>query len=143
MTSSVSGGPQPGQKAMSNSIPVHIASDSCLAPLSVTIEAGEVEGELPVLAPIDDNYRPATLSELVRCTPDDIIRKVTEDLGGKASQGKPIEPLPKECEWFQGAPLKSDVLYTLIRQIVHRELERFAQRVERHYILVPREPGDT
>lgn len=111
------------------------------AELEVVVRAGEVQQELLICAPPED-YQPSSLSELVRSTPMDLIRQVVDDLDKRprdTHNNKDIEPLPKELEWYQQAPLRSDVLYTMVRQVVHIELERFARRVEEYFILTPKQ----
>lgn len=120
-------------------------SGSWLGPsdIEVVVKDGDPQEELPILAQPED-YRPSSLAELVRETPSDIIQRTIEDLDKKprpSHNGRALDPVPGELSWYKGAPLKTDVLYTMVRQVVQMELEQFARRIEEYYILVPRTCG--
>lgn len=107
----------------------------------VIVQPGTWADEEPILAQPED-YQPKNLRELVRSTPAELITRVVRDLSPgivmKSHNGRVIEPLPLEVQWYMLAKLESDVLYTFIKDVVHRELERFAERIDEHFILVPK-----
>ena len=121
--------------------PPPLPSPAVLAGGAVAEGPADTE-ELPILA--DAHYQPLRLRDLVRNLPFDIIEGTTRVLSGEIVEvyrGKPIEPLPVELLWTQQMSLHTDKLYTMIKQVVQMELERFAQRIELYYELVPRVPS--
>lgn len=92
---------------------------------------------------LEETYRPGNLRELVRETPSEIVRRTILELDSKTKvqNGKVIEPLPLDMVWFQGASLRTDLIYTAIRQVVQTELERFAAELDKHFIFIPKENG--
>lgn len=107
-----------------------------------TAEQFFVTGPIAVTTeePTQDGYKPQGLEELVRTTPADLITRTVRELQVKPDihNGHAIDPIPEEMAWMNGMGLRSEVLYTAIKDIVHLELERFARRIEQHYILTPR-----
>lgn len=107
---------------------------------SVHVEPGEFTDEESILAQPED-YKPLSLRELVRSTPAELISRTSQELDPrpkKMHMGRTIDPMPPEVQWFMMAKLESDILYTFIKDVVHRELEKFAERIDEHYVLVPR-----
>lgn len=102
---------------------------------------GATVDEEPILAQPLESYKPVNLKELVRSTPAEHIHRTLADLDRIPKHevnGRIIDPLPPEVQWIIRAELKTDILYTFIKDVVHRELERFAERIDEHYVLVPR-----
>jgi hypothetical protein len=88
--------------------------------------------------------KPQTAEELVEGLPSDLVRRTEARMlqGEYKIAGHQILPLPVDFNWMNGAPDDSDVTYTFILEIVHRELKRFAKRLDKYFILVPKDIHD-
>ena len=84
--------------------------------------------------------RPTTAAELIDALPDEgVLRTENKMRKGKEVNGHPVLPLPSSLSWISGAKVDSDVTYTFIREIVHQEVRLFAERLDRYFVLVPKD----
>lgn len=87
--------------------------------------------------------RPTRAADLVDSLPaEDILRTENKMRRGKEVNDHPVLPLPASLSWISRASLDSDVTYTFIREVVHQELKLFAERLDRYFVLLPRDDED-
>ena len=86
------------------------------------------------------DYRPESVTDLVNSTPADIVAFTEHSMlhTTKKANGQPLLPLPYDLNWFRQAPLEADVTYTMMVQVVHQELKKFLERLQKYYVLTPR-----
>lgn len=107
--------------------------------ISVCFNTQDIADELFIA--VSEAYPPSCLHELVRSTPKDIIYRAARDLSNsklRTVNDKVIDSLPTELAWAANMPLDTSILYTFVKEVIHRELERFAQRIDQCFVLTPK-----
>jgi hypothetical protein len=109
------------------------------------------------LAGVLENYRPVSLLELVDQHPEDaielreqLLEEAEQKLAGKYSPPESeyqLEDVPTNFRWLSGVSITAPVMFgyvrhilrTLGRDMMREELRKFAARIDKYYVLVPRD----